>query len=102
MSKHHQPHSVGLEEIPPDDPEYELIRAIDRESQANLDYFLEHEVELFERYPGHMVVVYAGGQEVQACADPDELHELLDSLPNIQRAAALYHGQREPGTAWAL
>ncbi len=102
MSEAVEPIPFEIRQLEPSDPDYEDSRAITRESQANLEYFLAHELELFERFPGQMVVVYDGGKRVCGCSDPEELHQLLMSLPEIQRAAALFHGQREPGTAWAL
>lgn len=87
--------------VTPGTAEYAEVEAIDREAQRNLDYFLNHEAALMERYRDQIVVVYGGGK-IHSCAEPDEMVDFLLSLDRITCASAMHFTWPEEGTAWAL
>ena len=91
-----------IEPIDPSDPEYEALVAIADAGKRNLDYYLEHEEEINKRFPGPCRLVIFNGSEVAGCSDFDEMMELLDSLDDVERSAALQLEQPEHGTVWVL
>ena len=84
------------------DPEYEFLMAVSRAGKRNLDYYLGHEEEINERFPGPCAILIFNGKEVKSCANLDEIMELLDTLDEVERSAALQFEQPEAGTVWAL
>lgn len=88
--------------VTPGTPEYEEGQAIHAAGQRNLDFYLEHESELQEQFPGPCTLVIYKGCEVRAFADPDDLAALLKSLDTIERSGAIHFTIPEPGVAWIL
>ena len=88
--------------VDPSDPEYEVLNAIADAGKRNLDYFLKHEDEINQRYPGPCTLLIFNGDQVRACSNFDELLLLLDSLSEIESAAALQFEQPEHGSVWIL
>ncbi len=87
--------------VTPGTPEYAEGEVIDRESQRNLDCFLEHEAALMEQYRDQIVVVYDGGK-IKPCASTDEMVDFLLTLDRITCSSAMHFTWPEEGTAWAL
>lgn len=102
MSEAAEPLPFEIRQITPHDPDYEIERAIGDAGQRNLDYFLEHQSELMEQFPGPCLLIVYNGNQVRGCADIPEMLALLDTLDDVERSAALEFAQPEPGTAWAL
>jgi hypothetical protein len=88
--------------VTPGTPEYEEGQAIHAAGQRNLDFYLKHEAELFERFPGPCVLLIYNGDQVRGFESFDEMMTLLDTLDNVERAAALELPVPEPGTALIL
>lgn len=88
--------------VTPGTPEYAEGEAIHLAAQRNLDYFLKHESQLIEQFPGPCLLLVYNGNQVRGCADIPEMLALLDTLDVVERSAALEFPQPAPGTAWAL
>jgi hypothetical protein len=76
--------------------------AADQRAKHNLDYFLTHEPEINERFPGPCTLVIYNGGEVRGCNSFDELMAFLDTLDEVERLGALQFDQPEHGRIWAL
>ncbi len=88
--------------VDPTDPEYEMLSAIADAGKRNLDYFLKHEAEINERHPGPCTLLIFNGDQVRACSNFDEVTLLLDTLSEVESAAALQYEQPEHGSVWIL
>lgn len=88
--------------VTPGTPEYEAGLEIDGLAQRNLKFLLEHEQEINERFPGPCTLLVFGGGEVRGCSSFEEVMEILDSLDELERSAALQFEQPEHGAVWIL
>ncbi len=88
--------------ITPGTVEYEQMRLADRKAARNLEYFLAHEQEICERFPGPCTLVVYNDGEVKACESFEELVNFLDSLDEVERLGVLQFEQPEPGSVWIV
>lgn len=88
--------------ITPGTHEYELMQAADQVAKRNLEYFLAHEQEINERFPGPCTLVIYRGGEVRGYESFDELMDFLDTLDEVERLGALQFMQPDHGSIWAL
>lgn len=95
--------SLPYEPPPSDssDPRYENHQAMLRESQRNWDFYVAHELEIFEDHPNDIAIVYGGGN-VKYCSDSQAVGEFLDSLEEPHRSAVLLSTNMSADVAWAL
>ncbi len=91
-----------IEPVDPSDPEYEVLKAISVAGKRNLDFYLEHEKDLNEQFPGPCTILIFNGSEATGCVSFDEMMELLDTLDDVERSAALQFEQPETGAVWVL
>jgi hypothetical protein len=91
-----------IEPVNPTDPEYETLMAISHAGKRNLDYYMEQEEEINRRFHGPCRLVIFNSNEVAGCSDFDEMMELLDSLDEVERSAALQFEQPEHGAVRVL
>lgn len=101
MPEIRDPLPYDFPELRPEDPGYLERQAINRASQENFQYWLEHEAEIFEGHDDDIAIIYDGGQ-VQHCSDPHEAAEFLKSLTHEQRSAAHMSTYLPSDVAWAL
>ena len=88
--------------VTPGTLEYAEGQAIHAASQRNLEFYLAHESELLERFPGPCMLLIYNGSETRAFTALDDLIALLDTLNVVERSAALEIPVPKPGVAWIL
>ena len=88
--------------VTPGTPEYAESQAIHAASQRNYEFYLAHESELIERFPGPCMLLIYNGCEARAFTEIDDLLALLDTLSVVEGSAALEFPMPEPGVAWIL
>ena len=101
MPETQDPLPYEFPELRPGDPGYQERLAINRASQENFQFWLEHESEIFEDHGDDIAIIYDGGQ-VRYCTDTHEAAEFLKSLTHAQRSAAHMSTYLPADVAWAL
>ena len=102
MVTHEDTLPFDIRMVTPGTPEYEEGQAIDAAAQRNLDFYLEHEAELIEEFPGPCTLLIYGGREARSFTNSGELVALLKTLDPVERSAALQFVFPEPGAALIL
>lgn len=88
--------------ITPGTVEYEQMRKADQKAERNLEYFLAHQQDISDRFPGPCTLVIYNQGEVKACESYDELMDFLDSLDEVERLGAFQFDQHEHGSIWIV
>lgn len=88
--------------VDPTEPEYDTLIAVADAGQRNLDFYLKHEDEINQRFPGPCTLLIFNGDQVRGFASLDDMMPFLDTLSEVESAAALQFEQPEHGSVWIL
>lgn len=102
MTRDEEEFPFDIRMVTPGTAEYEVTLAVSEAGQRNLDFYLQHEPELMDKYPGPCTVLVYNGSEARGFTDLNELLDFLETLDEVERSAALEFEQPEPGVAWVL
>ena len=91
MTTAHTPRSDELARLGID-PEF--LEAALEELECNTDFFVSHERDLWEQYPGMYLLIY-DRDVVEAFENYDDLLDRLDELDRETRASALTKWQKQ-------